>query len=120
MGFILRFGVTAASLGVAIWLVDGLAFDGEWWQYLIAAAIMGVANAFVKPILKLFSLPLIALTLGLFLLVVNAIVLQLVVWLAGPDVFDLGLTSTGFFWATFLGAVVMSVASWIIGLVVPD
>jgi putative membrane protein len=74
----------------------------------------------VKPILKLFSLPLILLTLGLFLLIVNALVLQLVIWLSGPSVFDLGLTSTGFFWATFWASVVVSLVGWILGIVIPD
>jgi putative membrane protein len=120
MGFILSFLTTAASLWVAVWLVNGFEFDGEWWQFLIAAAIMGLANAIAKPILKLFSLPLIILTLGLFHLVVNALVLQLVVWLSGPDVFDLGLTSTGFFWATFWASVVVSIAGWLIGVILPD
>lgn len=120
MSLILRFLGTAASLWVAVWLVNGFEFDGEWWQFLIVAAIMGLANAIVKPILSLFSIPLIILTLGLFLLIVNAAVLQLVVWLSGPDVFDLGLTSTGFFWATFWAAIVVSVTGWVIDLVLPD
>lgn len=120
MRFILRVLVTAASLWVAVWLVKGLDFDGEWWQFLIVAAIMGLANAIVKPVLTFFSLPLIALTLGLFLLIVNAAVLQLVIWMSGPDVFDLGLTSSGFFWATFWGSIVVSVAGWVISTVFPD
>lgn len=120
MGFILSFLATAASLALAVWIVDGLEFTGEWWEFLIVAAILGLANAIVKPILRLLSLPLIAITLGLFLFVVNAIVLQLVVWLSGPDVMDLGLTSTGFFWATFLGALVVSIAGWLIGVIIPD
>ena len=120
MRFILTFLATAASLWVAVWLVDGLEFDGEWWQFLIVAAIMGVANAIVKPIIKFFSIPLIILTMGLFLLIVNALTLQLVVWLSGPSVLDLGLTSTGFFWATFWGSVVVSVVGWVLGLIIPD
>jgi putative membrane protein len=120
MRLALSFLGTAASLWVAVWLVNGFEFDGEWWQFLIVAAIMGLVNAFVKPILKFFSLPLVVLTLGLFLLIVNAAVLQLVVWLSGPDVFDLGLTSTGFFWATFWAAIVVSVTGWVIDLVLPD
>jgi putative membrane protein len=97
-----------------------LNFDGEWWEFLIVAAIMGLANAVAKPVLKFFSLPFILVTLGLFLLVVNAVVLQLVVWMSGPDVFDLGLTSSGFFWATFWGAIVVSLAGWAINTVLPD
>jgi putative membrane protein len=120
VGFILRFATTGASLWVAVWLVGGLTFDGSFWQFLIVTALVGLANAIVKPILKIFSLPLIILTMGLFLLIVNALVLQLVVWLAGPDVWDLGLASDAFWWSTFWGAVVISVAGWLIGIVLPD
>lgn len=120
MRFLLTFLTTAASLAVAVWLVGGLTFDGSWWQFLIVAAIMGLANAIVKPIITFFSIPFIVLTLGLFLLIVNALVLQIVVWLSGPSVFDLGLDTTGFFWATFWGAVVVSVVGWLLGVILPD
>ncbi|MGB7860834.1 MAG: phage holin family protein [Acidimicrobiia bacterium] len=120
MKFLLTFLTTAASLAVAVWLVSGLSFDGSWWQFLIVAAIMGVANAIVKPIITFFSIPFIVLTLGLFLLIVNALVLQIVVWLSGPSVFDLGLDTTGFFWATFWGAVVVSVVGWLLGVILPE
>ena len=118
MGFLFSFIGTAASLWVAVLLIDGFDFEGEWWQFLIAAAIVGLANAIVKPILRLFSLPLILLTLGLFLIVVNALVLQFAVWLSG--VFELGLTSEGFFWETFLASIVVSIVGWIIGAILPD
>jgi len=118
MGFLFSFIGTAAALWVAVLLIDGFEFEGEWWQFLIAAAIVGLANAIVKPILRLFSLPLILLTLGLFLIVVNALVLQFAVWLSG--VFDLGLTSEGFFWETFLASIVVSIVGWIIGAILPD
>lgn len=120
MYFLLRFLASAAALWVAVWLVNGFEFDGEWWQFLIAAVIMGLVNAIAKPIMKFFSLPLIILTMGLFLVIVNALALQLTVWLAGPDVFDLGLTSTGFFWATFWASIVVSIVSWILDVVLPD
>ena len=120
MRFVITLLSTAASLWVAVLLVSGLEFSGVWWQFLIVAAIMGLANAIAKPIITFFSLPFILVTLGLFLFIVNALVLQLVVWLSGPSVFDLGLTSTGFFWATFWGSVVVSVVGWILGLVLPD
>lgn len=99
-------------------MIDGFDFSGEWWQFLIAALIVGLCNAIVKPILRLLSLPIVVLTLGLFLLVVNALVLQFAVWLSG--VFDLGLTSDGYFWDTFLAAIVVSVVGWIIGALLPD
>jgi len=115
---LLSFLATAASLWVAVWLVDGFEFDGEWWQFLIVAALMGLANVVVKPILRLFSLPLILLTLGLFLLVVNALVLWIVVGLSGA--LELGLTSDGFFWETFLASIVISIVSWILGAVLRE
>lgn len=120
MKFVVTLLSTAASLWVAVWLVSGLEFSGVWWQFLIVAAIMGLANAFARPVITFFSIPFIIVTLGLFLLIVNALVLQLVVWLSGPSVLGLGLTSTGFFWATFWGSVVISVVGWILGLVLPD
>jgi putative membrane protein len=120
MGIILNLAVTAGALGIAIWIIDGLTFTGTWWQYVIVVVILGLANFIVKPILRLLSLPIILLTLGLFLVVVNALVLQLVVWLSGPSMMDLGLASTGFFWATFLGAIVLSIATWLLGIFVPD
>ncbi len=120
MNFLLSLVGTAASLYVAVWLVPGFNFEGEWWQFLIAAVIVGLVNAIVKPILKVFSIPLIALTLGLFLIIVNAAVLQLAVWLSGPDVLDLGLTSDGFFWSTFWASIVVSVVGWIVGAFLPD
>lgn len=120
MKFVVTLLSTAASLWVAVWLVSGLEFSGFWWQFLIVAAIMGLANAFARPVITFFSIPFIIVTLGLFLLIVNALVLQLVVWLSGISVLGLGLTSTGFFWATFWGSVVISVVGWILGLVLPD
>lgn len=118
MGFLITLLGTAASIWVAVWLIDGFDFSGEWWQLLIVAAIVGLANAVVKPILKLLSLPIVVLTLGLFLIVVNALVLQFSVWLSGQ--LDLGLTSDGFFWDTFLASIVISVVGWIIGAILPD
>ncbi len=118
MGFLLRTLGSAAAIWVAAWLIDGFDFTGAWWQLLIIAVILGAANMVVKPILSLLSLPLILLTLGLFLLVVNGLVLAFVVWLSG--VFDLGLTSEGFFWETFLAAIVVSIVSWVIGAVLRE
>ena len=111
MNFVLKLAVTAGAIWVAVWIVDGLVFEGGFWAFVGVSLILLVANAIVKPILNLFSLPLILVTLGLFLLITNALVLQLTIWLSG-DVFDLGLSSTGFFWATFLGALVISLVRW--------
>ncbi len=111
---VVRMLATAAALWVAIWLVPGLEFDGSsWLSYLAVTALLVAVNWWVKPVMKLLGLPFILITLGLFLLVINALALQLVVWLS-ESVFSLGLSSTGFFWATFLGALVISVVSGLI------
>jgi len=112
MKLLIRLAITAAALWVAVWLIPGLDFEGGVLGFILIAALVLAGNAIVKPILSIFSFPLILLTLGLFLLVINAVVLQLVVWLSSQ--FDLGLTSTGFFWATFLGALVISLVRMVL------
>jgi putative membrane protein len=111
---VLKLAATAAGVWVAVRLVSGLEFDGSIWALIGVAILIAVVNAFVKPILKILSLPVVLLTLGLFLLVINGIALAIVLWLAAPERLDLGFTSTGFFWATFLGALVISIVSWVL------
>jgi putative membrane protein len=114
MKLIAKILVTAAALWIAVGLVPGLSFSGSVTSFLIVSTLVVVANAVVRPILNFFSLPLILVTLGLFLLVTNALVLQLVIWMSAPDRLDLGLASSGFFWATLIGAVVVSVVRMIL------
>ncbi|MCC5947461.1 MAG: phage holin family protein [Nitriliruptoraceae bacterium] len=112
MGIVIRVLINAAALWVAVTLLDGFDFefgDGSIPAFLVIALILGVVNVIVRPILTVLSLPAIVLTLGLFLLVVNAIVLALVVAISGA--LDLGLVSDGFGW-TFLAAIIMSLVSW--------
>ena len=108
MKWILGLLATAAGLWVATTIIPEFDFDGSPGEFAVLALLLGIANAFVKPILKVLSFPVILLTLGLFLLVINAAVLQLVVWLASPDRLDLGLTSGNFGW-TILAALVVSI-----------
>ena len=108
--------ITALAIWVAVSIVPGLDFSGEWWAFLLVALILSIINSVVKPVVKLLSLPVVLLTLGLFLLVINALMLSLTVWLADPARLDLGLTSDGFFWSTFLGAVVISIVQSVVNL----
>lgn len=110
MRLAVKLAIYAAALWVAVQLVDGLAFEGSWVALIGVALVFAGVNTVVKPVVKLLSLPLVVLTLGLFLLVVNALMLGLTIWLAGA--LGLGITSTGF-GATFLGAVVVSLVSWV-------
>jgi putative membrane protein len=109
MGLVLRLAVDAAALWVAVALLDGLDFEGSAWAFLVIALILGLANVVVKPILTVLSLPLIVLTLGLFLLVVNALVLSFTLWLS--DVLGIAFTSDGFGW-TLAGALIISLVAW--------
>jgi putative membrane protein len=84
---------------------------------LIVALIFGVLNAIVKPIFALVTIPLLLLTLGLFLIVINACMLLLTSWLAG--LFDLGWSVDGF-WTALLGGIIISIVSFILNVFLPD
>jgi putative membrane protein len=107
---LLKIVIYAAALWVAVFAVPGLEFDGNWLTLLVIALIFAGVNAVVKPIVSLLSMPFIILTLGLFLLVVNAIMLALTIAISGA--LGLGLTSTGF-GSTFIGAIIVAIVAWV-------
>ena len=120
--FLIKVLAAALALWVATLIVPGIELEGSTFTdrlgtLLIVAIIFGVVNAIAKPIATLFSLPLIVLTLGLFLLVLNALMLLLTNWLAG--LFDLPFDVDGF-WAAFWGAIVISIVTFVVGLFVGD
>jgi putative membrane protein len=115
---LIRLVVNAVALWAALELVPGLTYEGDWVTLLIIALIFGVVNALVRPLLILLTCPLIMVTLGLFVLVVNTILLSLTIWISS-DLFNLGISSTGF-WATFFGALVISIVSGLLSLLVKD
>ena len=110
MRTLIKLVIYAAAVWLAVQLVGGLDFNGTWLALLGIAVIFAVVNAIVRPIVAVLSLPLVILTLGLFLLVVNAAMLAITIALSGA--LDLGLTSEGF-GSTFLGALVISIVVWI-------
>lgn len=110
MNFVIKVAVTALGVWVAIQLVGGLRFTGSFAALLAIAVILAVANTVARPILAFFSLPLVLLTLGLFLLFINAAMFALTIWIS--EQLGLGLTSTGF-WSTFFGALIVTIVSWI-------
>ncbi len=114
---ILRVMINALSIAAAIKLVKGITFTGEWWKIIIIGAIFGIVNSILKPILMVFSLPLLILTLGLFTFVVNALLLLVTAKLSGP--LRLGLQINGFwpaFWGALIVSIVSMVLSWITGV----
>ena len=118
MRFLLRLLINAAALWVAVQIVHGITYTSDdWVPFFAVALIFGVVNAFIRPVLKLLSLPLIVLTFGLFALVVNGLMLWLTSAMAG--VLGLGFHVTGF-WAAFFGALVVSIVSTLISFVAAD
>ena len=114
--------ITAIALWVATVLVDGLEVTADSTAkrvgtLLAVAVIVGVINAFLKPIIKMLGCAFYVLTLGLFALLVNALLLLLAAWIAGR--LDLPFDITGF-WAAFWGAIIIGVVSWLLDLVIPD
>jgi putative membrane protein len=122
MRFLLRILANAAALAVATFLLSGITLTsdtmaGKTLTLLIVALIFGIVNAIVKPILAFFSIPLLLLTLGLFLLVINACMLLLTSWLAGT--FGLGWEVDGF-WVALIGAIIVSIVSFLVSAFLPD
>lgn len=111
MGFLIRVAIATFAVWIAVGVVDGLEFDGSFWNLALIGLILGVINASIKPLLKVLSIPVIVISLGLFLLVINWAMFAFAIWLADPGRLDLRLTSTGF-WPTFLGAAIVSLVSW--------
>ncbi|MGH7531906.1 MAG: phage holin family protein [Gemmatimonadales bacterium] len=107
----LRWVVTTGALFVAVSIVPGLHFDasgGGIIRLFLVAAVFGAVNAVLKPLLSVLTCPLIILTLGLFALVVNALLLELTAWLSTH--WGLGFSVSGF-WPAFWGGLVVSVSS---------
>lgn len=113
MVFLLRLLINAAALWVAIQLVDGIEHRGTWWSLLVVALVFGILNASIRPLLKLLSLPVIILTLGLFIFVINALMLLLTGWVSG--VFNLGFYVEGF-WDAFFGGLIISIVSLLLSM----
>ena len=116
MARILQILVNAAALWVAVTIVPDLDWSGtEWWQFLLVAVIFSLVNTFIKPVLRIVTLPITAVTLGLFLLVINALMLLLTGWVS--DQLDLGFIVGGFVPA-LLGSIVISIVGWGLSLIV--
>jgi putative membrane protein len=113
------------AVAAAAWLVDGIDFAGpDRWPAELqekGLAVIGVGvilrlvSSFVKPVVQLLSIPFIVLTLGLFLWVINALMLMLTGWLAQQ--LDLGFRVDDFFWDALLGALVISIVNWLVDAV---
>lgn len=117
--FILRLVINAVALYLAILVLNGrgVEFGGNWISILWLALIFGLVNAFVRPVLKFLTCPLIILTLGLFTLLINTFLF----WLTGQigQSFGIDITINGF-WPAFLGGLIVSVVSVVLTLILKD
>ncbi|MGH7509913.1 MAG: phage holin family protein [Gemmatimonadales bacterium] len=113
---LLHWFLNAAALWAAAAVVPGLEFDGGPGRLLLVAAVFGIVNSTLRPLLTVLTCPLIVLTLGLFTLVINALMLLVTGWLS--ESWNLGFTVTGF-WAAFWGGLVVGLVSMILSLLLP-
>jgi putative membrane protein len=111
--FLIRLFVNALALAAAAWLLPGISMTGDFLGVLLVALVFGLLNALLKPILLFFSIPLLILTLGLFALVVNAVLLLITSSLL--DSFDV----SGF-WTAVLGSLVISLVTMVLGGALKD
>ncbi len=111
--FLIRLLVNALALAVAAWLIDGIQMSDRFLDVLLVALVFGVLNAILKPILLFFSIPLLVLTLGLFALVVNAVMLMLTASILD----DFAVSG---FWTAVLGSIVISLVTMVLGGVLKD
>ena len=113
MHFLLRLLINAAALWVAIQLVDGIEHRGSPWLLLFVALVFGTLNASIRLLLTLLSLPILILTLGLFIFVINAVMLLMTGWVSG--LLGLGFYVDGF-WDAFVGGLIVTVVSLLLSI----
>jgi putative membrane protein len=119
MRFFLRWVITAIAVAAAAWITPGITHVGNWVSAAIVTAIvLGLINALIRPIMKLFSCGLIVVTLGFFTLVVNALCLWLASYIS-VEWFSNGFRIESFF-SAFLASIIISVVSFLLSFLLPD
>lgn len=123
--FLLRAALTGLALWIVTLLVSGIGFVGGETTLqrvgiiFVVAVIFGVVNAFIKPIVQILSIPLYIVTLGLFHIVINAFMLWITSWIT-ENTTHWGLYIANFWWTAIWAAIVLSIVSWLLSLVVGD
>jgi putative membrane protein len=113
MNIVIRVLINAAALWVAAYLIPDITLSDRPVVVLVVAAVFGLVNALIRPVVKVIAFPLTLLTLGLFTLVINAAMLQLTDWLTT------GLDVVGF-WPSVVGGIVISLVSWFLSALIHD
>ena len=108
-----RWAFNVAALFVAAWVLSGVSYGDSWWTLLIAAVVFTLANAFVKPVLAVLSIPFIVVTLGIFYFLINVLMLYVTDWVVG----DFEIKT---FWWGVLAAIIVSVVNGILHMIFGD
>ncbi|MCK0172784.1 MULTISPECIES: phage holin family protein [Mycobacteriaceae] len=122
MAFLLRAALTGVALWIVTQLMSGIEFvggDSTWARVgiiLVVAVVFGLVNAVIKPIVQIVSIPLYILTLGLFHVVVNALMLWLTAWITEHTT-HWGLYIDDFWWTAIWAAILLSIVSWLLSVV---
>lgn len=110
VALLIRWLVFAAAFAITAWLLNGMDVSGGFGTYLWLALLFGIINSIVGTLLRLLTLPLMVLTLGLFSLVINAFLLQLLDWISDSFTID------HFFWTAIWGAIILSIVAVVLDL----
>jgi putative membrane protein len=113
MNLLLRLLINAFALWATAELLPGFAFDGSFWELLLVALIFGLVNTFIRPIVRLLTLPLTVITLGLFTFVVNGLMLMLTAAISDSLSLDGGFFRQ--FFTAIVGAIIISIVSMVLG-----
>ena len=109
--FLQSWAINTLAVLVAVYMVPGIRFkDDSLWTPFVTSLVLGILNAFIRPVLMILALPLVIFTLGLFTLVINALLLYFVSFLLGR------YFQVDSFWEAFLGALIISVVSMLLNL----
>jgi putative membrane protein len=109
---LIRWAILGVAFAITSWLLTGMDVTGGFWAYLWVSAIFGLVNAFIGTIVRLFTFPLIILTLGLFSIFINACLLGITDWLTDH------LTIDEFWWTAIWAAIILSIVSMVLDLMV--
>jgi putative membrane protein len=112
VALLIRWALLAVAFAITAWLLDGMDISGGFWSYVWVSAIFGIVNAIIGTFLRIITFPLTVLTLGLFAVIVNAILLSITDWLTDR------LTIDEFWWTAIWAAIIMAIVSMVLDLMV--
>ena len=113
----IKWVMNTIAIILAIKFVPGIVYSGAWWGILLVSMIFGLVNTVIRPLVKLFTFPLLILTLGLFTFIINAMMLSLTSWLS--ESMHIGFRVEGFK-AAFWGSLIISIVSLVLGCLMPQ